>query len=76
VKRAQDRSMVSRIWYSLYDRMLSERALRKAFWRVRSAKGAAGIDGQSINDFAEMLGADIGRNEQHVRVCKNSLLNL
>ena len=50
-----------KIWYSLYDRMLSEEALRKAFWKVRSAKGAAGIDGQSINDFAETLDTSIGR---------------
>jgi group II intron reverse transcriptase/maturase len=60
VKRTQDGSMV-KIWYSLYDRMLSEEALRKAFWKVRSAKGAAGIDGQSINDFAETLDISIGR---------------
>lgn len=35
--------------------MLSRSALRLAFFKVKSAKGAAGIDGQSVNDFAEFL---------------------
>lgn len=41
-----------RAWYSLYGRLLNRAALDKAFKKVKSAKGAAGIDGQSINDFA------------------------
>lgn len=41
------------VFYSLYDRMLSYQGLARAFLKVKSAKGAAGIDGQSINDFAE-----------------------
>ena len=44
-----------KVWYSLYSRMLSRAALHKAFNRVKSAKGAAGIDGQSIKDFSESL---------------------
>ena len=36
------------IWYSLYDRMLNRDNLVKAFFKVKSAKGAAGIDGRSI----------------------------
>ncbi|BCO07731.1 group II intron reverse transcriptase/maturase [Desulfolithobacter dissulfuricans] len=47
------------VWYSLYDRMLSRDALHKAFGKVRSAKGAAGIDGQSIKDFAASAEANI-----------------
>lgn len=43
---------MDRIYYSLYDRMLRLENLRKAFAQVRSAKGAPGIDGQSIQDFA------------------------
>ena len=49
------------VWYSLYDRMLSRELLLKAFKRVKSAKGSAGIDGQSINDFARCLTANIDR---------------
>lgn len=44
-----------KIWYSLYGRMLSRSALQTAFFKVKSAKGAAGIDGQSVKDFAELL---------------------
>jgi group II intron reverse transcriptase/maturase len=47
------------IWYSLYDRMLSKEGLRKAFKKVKSAKGSAGIDGQSINDFAESMESNL-----------------
>ena len=42
-----------RIYYSLYDRLLSASALVAAFKKVKSAKGAAGIDGQSIYGFAD-----------------------
>ena len=42
-----------RVFYSLYDRLLSSTALKMAFRKVKSAKGAAGIDGQSVHDFAE-----------------------
>jgi group II intron reverse transcriptase/maturase len=41
-----------RIYYSLYDRLLDCRALARAFERVRRAKGAPGVDGQTIADFA------------------------
>jgi len=48
-------------YYSLYGRLLDHRELETAFKKVRSAKGAAGIDGQSINDFAENLPEEIKR---------------
>ena len=50
-----------KIWYSLYGRMLSRSALRTAFFKVKSAKGAAGIDGQSVEDFAELLDTNLDR---------------
>lgn len=43
---------MTRAYYSLYDRMLSKERLRRAFLKVKSAKGAAGVDGQTIEDFA------------------------
>jgi RNA-directed DNA polymerase len=46
---------MKRIYYSLYDRLLNKQKLYEAFRKVRSAKGAAGIDGQSINDFKERI---------------------
>ena len=42
-----------KVYYSLYDRMLSMEGLRQAFKKVKGANGAAGIDGQSIKAFAE-----------------------
>jgi group II intron reverse transcriptase/maturase len=41
--------------------MLSRSALGRAFFKVRSAKGAAGIDGQSVQDFAESLDTNLSR---------------
>lgn len=48
-----------RIYYSLYDRMLEQKRLLHAFAKVKSNKGAAGIDGQSVADFAEHLPEEI-----------------
>lgn len=46
-----------RTYYSLYSRLLDRRALARAFEKVRRAKGAPGIDGQTIGDFeADLLG--------------------
>lgn len=52
---------MARIYYSLYDRMLHEQRLHLAFMKVKSNKGAAGIDGQSVADFAEHLPDEIAR---------------
>lgn len=46
---------MTRVYYSLYDRMLSGERLHKGFLKVKSARGAAGVDGQSIEDFSENL---------------------
>ncbi|CAG37236.1 group II intron reverse transcriptase/maturase [Desulfotalea psychrophila] len=50
-----------KIWYSLYGRLLSRSALRSAFFKVKSANGAAGIDGQSVKDFVESLDINLDR---------------
>ena len=50
-----------KVWYSLYGRMLNKRNLVSAFAKVKSAKGAGGIDGQSIEDFAESLPASLNQ---------------
>lgn len=42
---------MSRIYYSLYDRLLNRRVLARAFAKVRRAKGVPGVDGQTISDF-------------------------
>lgn len=44
--------MKTRVWYSLYDRLLHADALNAAFKKVKSSNGAPGIDGQSCKGFA------------------------
>lgn len=44
---------MARIYYSLYDRMLSETRLLQAFTKVKANKGKPGIDGQTVEDFAD-----------------------
>jgi len=43
------------IYYSLYGELLNLNKLYNGFKKVKRAKGAAGIDGQSIGAFAENL---------------------
>jgi len=50
---------MARIYYSLYDRLLQEERLREAFRKVKANKGAPGIDGQTVEAFAEGLGEEI-----------------
>ena len=56
-KRRQGK--MAKIYYSLYDRMLQKQRLLRAFDKVKSNAGAAGIDGQSVNDFGLNLSAEI-----------------
>ena len=44
-----------RVHFSLYGRMLSLQALYLAYKQVRKNRGAAGIDGQSIDNFTQNL---------------------
>jgi len=44
-----------RVYYSLYSQMLDKQRLYKGFKKVWKAKGAAGIDGQSLSDYASNL---------------------
>ena len=48
-----------KVYYSLYGRLLSEKVLVAAFAKVKSKKGAAGVDGQSIADFAGDCDAEV-----------------
>jgi group II intron reverse transcriptase/maturase len=50
--KEQQEQHMEKIYYSLYDRMLSCKNLEKAFKKVKASKGAAGIDGQTIGEFA------------------------
>ncbi len=60
---------MSRIYYSLYDRLLHRRALARAFAKVRRAKGAKtpGDDGQTATDFVENLEEELTRLVHELR---------
>jgi len=46
---------MTRIYHSLYERLLHEERLRVAYRKVKANKGAPGIDGQTVEAFAERL---------------------
>jgi group II intron reverse transcriptase/maturase len=46
---------MDQVYYSLYGRLLNKRLLWRSFAHVRRAKGAAGIDGQSLSEFGARL---------------------
>jgi len=48
-----------RKYYSLYGRLLEKQKLYEAFKHVKRAKGAAGIDGQSLSAFGANLDAEL-----------------
>ena len=48
-----------RVYYSLYGRLLNKEALYNGYRKVRKAKGAAGIDGQSLEDFDLNLSSEL-----------------
>lgn len=48
-----------RVYYSLYGHLLSKEKLYKGFKKVWKAKGAAGIDKQSLSDFASTLSDEL-----------------
>jgi len=58
---------MDKVYYSLYDRMLSEKGLLKAFRKVKSANGAAGSDRQSVADFAVDLGENLSTLAKELR---------
>jgi len=58
---------MSGIYYSLYDRLLHRRALAQAFAKVRRARGAPGVDGQTIADVEANLEAELARLAHELR---------
>lgn len=56
-----------RVYYTLYGRLLEERALEAAFAKVKSANGSAGRDGQSIKDFSQDLQGHIRQLQKELR---------
>ena len=48
-----------KVYYSLYDRLLSAESLQRAFRKVKSNGGKPGIDGQTVEAFAQDLPGQI-----------------
>lgn len=47
------------MYYSLYDRLLSQESLARAFRKVRANNGKPGVDGQTVDAFAQDLSGEI-----------------
>jgi RNA-directed DNA polymerase len=58
---------MNRIYYSLYDRLLHRRALALAFAKVRRARGAPGVDGQTVADFQANVDEELTRLVEELR---------
>lgn len=58
---------MKRIYYSLYDRLLNRKGLEVAFKKVKSEKGAAGIDGQTLKEFAANVEEELNKLQRELR---------
>ena len=52
-----------RKWYSLIDKVWRLDNLREAYKKVRSNKGAPGIDGETVAEFGDRLGEALDQSE-------------
>jgi group II intron reverse transcriptase/maturase len=50
---------MTKVYYSLYDRLLSQESLYRAYRKVKANGGKPGMDGISIQDFAQDLPGQI-----------------
>jgi len=49
------------VWFSLHDKIFTEKTLRAAYARVARNQGAPGVDGMTVEAFGERLDEEIGR---------------
>lgn len=66
-KMKEGNAINSRVYYSLYDRMLSATHLYEAFKRVKASKGIGGIDRQNIGNFETNIGKNIRKLLEELR---------
>jgi len=64
---ALDKGVLGGKWFSLMDKVYRSGTLRAAWQRVASNKGAAGVDGQSVQRFARGAEAYLGELEQALK---------
>ena len=58
---------MAKTYYSLYDRMLLEKNLLRGYQGVKRSNGAAGIDGQTIENFGDNLEENIATLARELR---------
>lgn len=54
-------------WFSLIDKVYGKQSLEAAWRKVRRRKGAAGVDGQSIQKFERRLGKELEQLHQELK---------
>lgn len=64
---ALDNGVKGGVWFSLIDKVYSERNLRSAFGSVAANQGAAGVDHVTINRFEERLEENLEHLTQSLR---------
>jgi len=55
------------VYYSLYDRLLSQESLTRAFRKVKANNGKPGVDGQTVEAFAQELAGEIAMLVRELR---------
>lgn len=51
----------NRVWYTLVDKTYGAANLRSAYEKVRANRGGSGVDGQTLERFAEQAGPELER---------------
>jgi len=63
---ALDKGVKGGKWFSLLDKVYSEKNLMSAFTKVKANKGSAGVDHQSVDEFGKHLDANL--QELHLKL--------
>ena len=64
---ALERGVKGRKWFSLIDKVWNESNLRGSFEKVKSNRGASGIDGKSICEFEGRLEEELRKISEQIR---------
>jgi RNA-directed DNA polymerase len=62
-----EKSEPTTVWFGLWDKVISERNLQAAFWAVWRNRGAAGVDGQTVPQFAAQEQAELAKLREELR---------
>lgn len=55
------------VWFGLWDKVIAERNLQAAFWAVWRNAGAAGVDGQTVEQFTQQEQAELAKLREELR---------